>query len=178
MPHSTLAYTGAVTGGETNNGHFTQFKVFGATSYTLSKLVMNNNTFVDVEVNGTSGFLGFVWATEVKEVEMSNNLYWLSYPATKFSSTAGTHQTTIPMIRISSNPIKPIATGSGENNYAYNGNTEVTGMKFTATNSPITSGSLTVTEADFFDSTNSATFDKSNGVFTPKADYAQFGAQR
>lgn len=177
VPQSSLAYTGAVSGGEVNNGHFTQFKVYGANAYTLSKLVMNNNTFVDVEVNGTSGYLGFIWAIELKEVEMSNNLNWLSYPATKFSATGGL-QNTIPMIRINGSPVKPIITGAGADNYAYNGNPEATDIKFTATNATITTGSLTVTEAEFFDAANSATFDKTNGIFTPKSEYSQYGAQR
>lgn len=170
VPQDTNAFT-AVT--NDTNGHFTQFKVYSANSKTISKLIMNNNTFVDVEANGTSGLVGLIWASAVENMEMSNNLYWLSFPATVFKSGAAA-QTKVVMVRVQNTPLA-IANGAG--NYIYSGNPAM--LTFSMSGSAIPSGLTEIISAEvFFNAANSATFNKATGIFTPKEGYTQYGAQR
>lgn len=170
VPQDTNAFTAVAN--ETN-GHFIQFKVYSANTKTLSKLIMNNNTFVDVEANGTSGLVGLIWASAVGNMEMSNNLYWLSFPATLFKSGANA-QTKVVMVRVQNTPL---AIASGAGNYIYSGNPAM--LTFSMSGSAIPSG-LTeiISTAVFFDTTDPTTFNKATGVFIPKAGYTQYGAQR
>lgn len=170
VPQDTNAFT--ATANDTN-GHLTQFKVYSANTKTLSELIMNNNTFVDVEANGTSGLVGLVWASEVKNVEIYNNLYWLSFPATVFKSGANP-QTKIVMLRLQNTPLS-VATGG--QNYIYSGNPAV--VNFSMSGSAIPAGLAEIISTEvFFDTSDQTTFNKSTGTFIPKAGYTQYGAQR
>lgn len=170
VPKSDLAYNEAVAGGGINNGHFIQFKVYNAINRILLKLTMNNNTFIDVEPNGSNSTLGLIYTKEVKTIEMASNLYWLNFPATKFASN-GTLITKVTMIR----GTVAGSIGSGANNYGYTGNSAVSfGVCYN--NKP--SGLSEMSTATFFDENDPATFNKTTGVFIPKDGYKAYGAQR
>lgn len=153
-------------------GHMTNFKVFNGQKRTLDNLVMNSNTFVDVETTGTSGVTGFVWSAGINKLTVNKNLYWQSYPATTFG-TAKVTSTTV-LLR----GVLKTSEAVAMENYGYNGNPDMKTFHMCFGNERLdTMSELEIVEG-LFDITNPASFNKSTGIFIPKDGYTQYGAQR
>lgn len=136
----------------------TEFKIFNGNALNVGKLNLTSNTFIDIESSGSSVY-GLVRATKVTEAIVMNNLYWLSDAAKAAYFFTG-----------ASSIVEMLNSG--------------TNLGYSKSGKPLRMFQNTAVDPDIelvediFDITNSATFNKSTGVFIPKAGYTQYGAQR
>ena len=167
--NNIVYYSGDVPKTQEYANHMTNFKVFSGQNKIIKELIMNSNTFVDVESTGTSGVTGLVWASSIGKVTFNKNLYWQSYPATQFIKPAPI--TTTVLLR--GIPKKEDYVAEGSSNYGYNGNATMKTFQLCfGSERPATMTELIVVK-DMF-----VTFDKSTGTFIPKDEYKAYGAQR
>lgn len=162
--------------------HLVNFKLFSGTARAIKKeLILNSNTFVDVETTGGNGVTGLVYCKSIVKFSANNNLFWWTYPTTNFVKGDGSPVSSKATVvfRVSNAVNDENATGS--NNFVYNGNLSNMSSKiwYIASNAPQRPSTLNeFTEGEMFEITNSATFNKSTGVFIPKDEYKAYGAQR
>lgn len=165
--NNIIYYSKDVDNNTAESDHFINFKLFQGTSLSLGKVVIVKNTFIDMETSYGRGANGMVYANEINDLSMSNNIYYLSYPYTKFMLNDGNTQTKTHLVRC-----PDIKRVEGFNNYAYSGNSEmqliVSFKQFEGLDDLIV-----VKDNNIF-----STFDKERGLFTLSEAYKDFGAQR
>ena len=165
--NNIIYYSKDVDNNTAESDHFINFKLFQGTSLSLGKVVIVKNTFIDMETSYGRGVNGMVYAKEINDLSMSNNIYYLSYPCTQFELNGGNTQTKTHLVRC-----LDIKRVEGFNNYAYSGNSEmkliVSFQQFEGLDDLIV-----VKDNNIF-----STFDKERGLFTLSEAYKDFGAQR
>ena len=147
-----------------DSNHLANFKLFNENTCTINSLTVKNNTFVDLETSGTS-VSGMIWAKNVTEtLAFENNIYYLSYPTTS-------KQTKTVLLRITDELIQAEQV-EVKNNYAYNGNSDMTlDISFNKTSIP-TAEALKIVSTG----TDLLNFNKTDGTFVSVS--SDYGAQR
>lgn len=136
----------------------TEFKIFNGNNLTVENLNLTANTLIDIESSGNSVY-GLVRASSVEQVTVKDNLYWLSDAAKAAYFFTG-----------ASAIVKNLNSGA---NFGYS-----------KAGKPLRMFQNTAIDPDvelvggLFDMDDSATFNKSTGIFIPKDGYTQYGAQR
>ena len=147
-----------------DSNHLANFKLFNENTCTINSLTVKNNTFVDLEASGNS-VSGMIWAKNVTEtLAFENNIYYLSYPTTS-------KQTKTVLLRITDELIQAEQV-EVKNNYAYNGNSDMTlDISFNKTSIP-TAEALKIVSTG----TDLLNFNKTDGTFVSVS--SDYGAQR
>lgn len=183
--NNIIYFSGNVPQTQTATGHLANFRLFnGGTDNTgtggvivrknMDELILDSNTFIDVESSSGSGTTGLIYCGVAKKLSINNNIYWLSYPATEFG-TSSKPVTTIRTVMLRSQTASTSIASAA--NYGYCGNSSMV-LKMCYAN-PLPSGlDELILKDDLFDTTDPTTFNKTTGVFIPKAGYTQYGAQR
>lgn len=170
---NNIVYYSQAVGQDHADNHLANFKLFaGGTNRTIKEeLIINSNTFIDVESSSGSGSTGIVYCKAITKLTIKDNIYWLTYPATTFVGYDKPITTTV-ILRTAT----AMSNAAGMNNYGYTGNSEMN-LKMSFAALPEGIQELDKVEG-LFDIANSSTFNKSTGVFIPKDGYTQYGAQR
>ena len=140
------------------SGGLTEFKVFNGNNLTVENLNLTANTLIDIESSGNSVY-GLVRASSVEQATVKDNLYWLSDAAKAAYFFTG-----------ASTIVKNLNSGA---NFGYSKAGKPLRMFQGAAIDP----DVELVEG-LFDTDNSATFNKTTGIFIPKDGYTQYGAQR
>lgn len=171
---NNIVYAAHTVTGSTGQ-HLVNFKLITGNTRTIKdELILNSNTFVDVETSGGSGVTGLVYCKSINKVTVKNNIYWLTNPATNFINSSGNNSESTTTVIFRTTETMTDATGS--NNYGYTGNTDMKFQMCYSKTRPDTVDELILETV--FDTSDQTTFNKSTGIFIPKAGYTQYGAQR
>lgn len=141
------------------------FKVFQGPSYSVNKLTLTSNTFIDIESGYSNGKTSaIVYPSKIGDITVNKNIYYFTY-----------REYPAFLIRVASAAESKVTIA--ENNYAY---LFETGLNLNVFQNKIgdTSVGFTSNDVDLYDTTDPATFNKSTGTFIPKEGYTQYGAQR
>lgn len=147
-----------------DSNHLVNFKLFNENTCTINSLIVKNNTFVDLETSAGS-VSGMIWAKNVTEsLAFENNIYYLSYPTTSQQKKTILLRITDALIQAEQVEVK--------NNYAFNGNSDMTlEISFNKTSIPTAEAlNIVSTGSELLE------FDKSTGSFVSKS--SDYGAQR
>lgn len=176
--NNIVYFSGIVPNTQTSDGHIANFRIFnGGTSNSntsrkiIDDLFFSSNTLIDVESSSGSGVTGLIYCGEARNIVMNNNIYWLSFPATEFGKTNPTVATVMLRWATLSTSI------NSQSNFGYCGNSEMK-LKVCYANSLPEGLNELILKDDLFNITDENTFNKSNGTFTPTANYKAYGAQR
>ena len=173
---NNIVYTSQVIEEAQNTKHLVNFKLFsgGTNRVVKDEMIVNSNTFIDVETTGGSGVTGAVYCKSIKKLTAKNNIYWLTYPTVDFVNSSGgaTQSTSTVLFRTA----EAMTDAMGNNNYGYTGNSAMK-LQICYSNSRPAAVDELILEA-VFDTSDPAAFNKSTGTFIPKEGYTQYGAQR
>lgn len=148
------------------DGLASNFKLFNGNSATISKVVLENNSFINLgAVAGTSA-TGLVYAKNLNEADINGNIF--------FNNGANVAYDYI-VFRITN----AITSGSSSNNYAYRNDGSTKAWKIfysSGGKSCAWEGAADVTKLtdNPFDG---GAFEPSTGTFVPNATYADYGAK-
>lgn len=148
------------------DGLASNFKLFNGSSATISKVVLENNSFINLgAVAGTSA-TGLVYAKNLNEADINGNIF--------FNNGANVAYDYI-VFRITN----AITSGSSSNNYAYRNDGSTKAWKIfysSGGKSCAWEGAADVTKLtdNPFDG---GAFEPSTGTFVPNATYADYGAK-
>lgn len=150
------------------DGLASSFKLFNGNSASISKVVLENNSFINLgAVTGQSqSATGLVYAKNLTEADINGNIF--------FNKGANVGSDYI-VFRIAN----PITSGSSSNNYAYrNDGTNKVWKIFYVSNgvSCAWEGAAEVTKLTD-DPFEGGTFEPSTGTFVPNATYVNYGAK-
>lgn len=166
--HNNLFYYRGTPLASNDPSIFQNLKLIQAT--TVKDLTVTSNTFIDVESGTISdinkGLLA-LGGPITGNVAVSNNLYYYTYrrTATQFLRSAASPDATV--------------TSAGTNYiYIQSDFNSTNGKNVFYTQIGSTPKAFDGSDVDFFDTTDPTTFNKTTGVFIPKAGYTQYGAQR
>lgn len=140
------------------SGALTEFKIFNGNNLTVENLNLTANTLIDIESSGNSVY-GLVRASGVEQATVEDNLYWLSDAAKAAYIFTG-----------ASTIVKNLNSGA---NFGYS----KAGKPLRMFQNIAIEPDVELVEG-LFDTDNSATFNKTTGIFIPKDGYTQYGAQR
>ncbi len=152
------------------DGLVENFKIFNGNYATISQLVLQNNTFVNVGSNTTA----FVYASTISDVQVSDNLFFAD-------ATNGTVLSNAYMvIRLTESATGTVC--SPNIGYRGDGSSANPLWRMFYYSGGVTSGwgvsdseSITVIDSNPFDG---GTFDLETGTFTPNSTYSEYGAQQ
>lgn len=173
---NNIVYASQVVDEAQKTKHLVNFKLFfGGTNRVIKEeMIINSNTFIDVESTGGSGVTGAVYCKSIKKLTINNNIYWLTYPVVDFVNSGGSATQSKSTVVLRAAEAMTDATGS--NNYGYTGNSDMKLQLCYSNTRPATVDELILETV--FDTSDQTTFNKSTGTFIPKAGYTQYGAQR